>query len=254
MSKIFRTNFSDFSNHSEVYSLLLNFIKAIKIGYITLNNVFSVVESVSKEKYREALNNSTIAVIDSQALSQYLLLFKSVNSARIFGPTFMEKTLEWGQKDELKHYFFGSSQETLNRMNTRVKENYPNAVISGSFSPPYKKEFSIEESDNYIQMMNESGADIFWIGLGAPKQEIWMYENYKKLNKGIMIGVGAGFDYLAGNTQHAPKWMKDFALEWLYRLMQEPKRLWKRYLVTNTLFLWYVLLEFLHLKKFEDEN
>ena len=100
--------------------------------------------------------------------------------------------------------------------------------------------------------MKESRADIFWVGLGAPKQEIWIFNNYKKLNKGVMIGIGAGLDYLAGNTKHAPEWMKNASLEWLYRLIQEPKRLWKRYLATNTLFIWYVFLELTGLRKFEE--
>lgn len=100
--------------------------------------------------------------------------------------------------------------------------------------------------------MNDSNADLYWIGLGAPKQEIWMYENYKKLNKGIMIGIGAGFNYMAGKIKHAPEWMKNASLEWLYRLIQEPGRLWKRYLITNTLFLLFVSLELFHLKKFEN--
>ena len=100
-------------------------------------------------------------------------------------------------------------------------------------------------------MMKQSNADIIWVALGAPKQERWIYDNYQKLNHGIMIGIGAGFDYLAGKTKHAPQWMKKFALEWVYRLIQEPRRLWKRYFVTNTLFILFVALELLGLKKWD---
>ena len=117
-------------------------------------------------------------------------------------------------------------------------------------SPPYRP-LTNSENENYISIINNSNADIIWVGLGAPKQEKWMYENYKYINKGIMIGIGAGFDYLAGSTKHAPEWMKNYSLEWLYRLIQEPGRLWKRYLITNTLFLFYITLELLGLKKFE---
>jgi len=99
--------------------------------------------------------------------------------------------------------------------------------------------------------MNKSDADIIWVALGAPKQERWMAENYQRLNRGVMIGIGAGFDYLAGNTQHAPQWMKHFVLEWLYRRIQEPRRLWKRYLVTNSLFIIYLILEWLGVRKFK---
>ncbi|MCB0293469.1 MAG: WecB/TagA/CpsF family glycosyltransferase, partial [Calditrichaeota bacterium] len=90
-----------------------------------------------------------------------------------------------------------------------------------------------------------------WVGLGAPRQEEWMAANYHQLQRGLMIGIGAGFDYLAGNTRHAPAWMKKYALEWLYRLIQEPRRLWKRYLVTNSLFVIFLALEWMGVKRFD---
>ena len=219
-------------------------------SYITVNNVHTVVESALNKKYKEVINNSFLALPDGKPLSIVARLKGEKNIRRIFGPTFFEKTLDWGQTDGIKHYFFGSSEETLEKIINVIKNRFPSALISGSFSPPYS-EFTLEENELFLKRMNESGADIFWIGLGAPKQEIWMYENYKKLDSGVMIGIGAGFDYLAGNTKHAPVWMKNMSLEWLYRLIQEPGRLWKRYLVTNTLFIWYIFLELTGLKKFE---
>jgi len=233
------------------YQYLLNSLKFSNAFYITVNNVHTIIEGTRNSYYKKIINNSLLALPDGKPLSIVAKLKGEKNISRIFGPTFFEKTLEWGQKDDIRHFFFGSTEETLNKMIPRVKEKYPNAIISGYFSPPFKEKFTEEENKLFIEIMNKSEADLFWIGLGAPKQEIWMYENYKKLNKGIMIGVGAGFDYLAGNTKHAPQWMKDFALEWLYRLIQEPKRLWKRYLVTNTLFIYYITLELLGLKKYE---
>ena len=117
-------------------------------------------------------------------------------------------------------------------------------------SPPFKS-LSLNENLEFISQINDLNPDIIWVGLGAPKQEKWMYENYQKLNKGIMIGVGAGFDYLAGETHHAPDWMKNYSLEWLYRLIQEPQRLWKRYLITNSLFILMNTLELLNLKTYD---
>lgn len=213
-------------------------------NYITVNNAHTVVEAVRNKNYRDALNNSFLSLPDGKPLSIVAKVKGEKNISRIFGPTFMEKTLEWGQKEGIKHYFFGSTEVTLQKMLEVIKTKYPKAIVSGFFSPPYKEKFSDEENDTYIKLMNESGADIFWIGLGAPKQELWMYENYKKLKRGVMIGIGAGLDYLARNVKHAPEWMKNLALEWFYRLMQEPRRLWKRYLITNTLFIYYILLEF----------
>ena len=233
------------------YNFLLEKTHVDKKYFITVNNVHTVIEGVRNKAYKQIINNSFLALPDGKPLSIVAKIKGEKNISRIFGPTFFEKTLEWGQKDSIKHYFFGSTQETLDKMLEAIKDKYPQAVIVGTCSPPYGQ-FTEEENEKFIKDINASDADLIWVGLGAPKQEIWMYENYKKLNKGIMIGIGAGFDYLAGNTKHAPEWMKNASLEWLYRLIQEPKRLWKRYLVTNTLFIIYITLELLGLKKFED--
>ncbi|GAB4447288.1 MAG: WecB/TagA/CpsF family glycosyltransferase [Bacteroidales bacterium] len=246
---ILGTNISIIKDYEEAF-INLKSITATQ-NYITVNNAHTVVEAVRNKNYRDALNNSYLALPDGKPLSIVAKLKGEKSISRIFGPTFMEKTLEWSQNNEVKHFFFGSSEETIQKMIANISSKYPNSKVAGYFSPPYKNEFIEEENNFFIKLMNDSGADLFWIGLGAPKQELWMYENYKKLNHGIMIGIGAGFDYLAGKTRHAPKWMKDFSLEWLYRLIQEPRRLWKRYLVTNTLFIWYVLLELICLRKFD---
>ncbi len=241
MSFVLSTKITLLSSYEEAYNKLLIYLKQnLKPAYVTVNNVHTVVEAVRNKDYNQALNNSFLSLPDGKPLSICLKLkgFKNVN--RIFGPTFFEKTLEWGQKDNLKHFFFGSDESTLKKMIEAIKQKYPKTIISGYYSPPFKA-FTKEENEKFLDIINKSGADIIWIGLGAPKQELWMIENKDKLNRGIMVGIGAGFAYTAGTTKHAPKWMKELALEWLYRLIQEPKRLWKRYLVTNTLFLWYCL-------------
>jgi N-acetylglucosaminyldiphosphoundecaprenol N-acetyl-beta-D-mannosaminyltransferase len=249
--KILGTKITALGSYEGAYNRLKSIIGTP--CYVTVNNVHTVVESVLDEKYREIIYNSSLSLPDGKPLSIYAKIKGAKNISRIFGPTFLEKTLEWGEKEDLKHFFFGSTEETLSKMLEVVKNKYPTAVIRGKLSPPFR-EFTKEENELFIKQMNENCADIFWIGLGAPKQELWMYENYKKLNKGVMIGIGAGFDYLAGNTKHAPEWMKNMALEWLYRLIQEPKRLWKRYLVTNILFLWFVFLEMTGIRDFNKYN
>jgi len=228
---------------------MLNKCSEDKSHYITVNNVHTVIEGVLNKKYKEIINNAYMALPDGKPLSIVAKLKGFKNASRTFGPTLMEKTIELGQKDNLKHFFFGSSQETLNKIKKTVTMKYPDAKIAGMISPPYRQ-LTVSELEDFINQIKKSNADIIWIGLGAPKQEIWMFENFRKLNKGIMIGIGAGFDYVAGNTKHAPEWMKNFALEWLFRLIQEPSRLWKRYLVTNSLFILFILAEFFRVKKF----
>lgn len=246
---ILGTNITVIDSYEGAFNNLKSIINAP--CYITVNNVHTVILAVRNKKYREALNNSVLSLPDGKPLSIVAKLKGVKNISRIFGPTFMEKVIDWGREDGLKHFFFGSSKDTLDRLLNNINIKYPRALVVGSYSPPYKDVFSNEENEFFIRLMNESGTDIFWVGLGAPKQEVWMYENYKKLDHGVMIGIGAGFDYLAGNTKHAPEWMKNASLEWLYRLIQEPRRLWKRYLVANSLFIWYILLDFIGLKKFE---
>ncbi len=219
-------------------------------GYITVNNVHTVVEAVLHPDYRRIINRAFLAFPDGQPLSMVARRKGERRISRIFGPTFMEKAFEWSQKDGITHFLFGSSPSILEHLAEKISRRFPEAKVVGMVSPPYRP-FTKVENRAFIAEMNQSKADIIWVGLGAPRQERWMYENYSKLDRGVMIGIGAGFDYLAGNIKHAPEWMKRWALEWLYRLIQEPRRLWKRYLVTNSLFLLFLFLEMLHLKKFE---
>jgi N-acetylglucosaminyldiphosphoundecaprenol N-acetyl-beta-D-mannosaminyltransferase len=219
-------------------------------AYITVNNVHTVVEGALRRDYREITNKALLALPDGKPLS-IVAKWKGIKDiSRVFGPTFFEKTLEWGQEARLKHFLFGGSEETLEKLRRQIWVRFPQAEIVGAVSPPFRA-LTREENAAYLLQMNQSGADIVWVAFGAPRQERWMAANFRQLNRGVMIGIGAGFDYLSGNTRHAPQWMKDASLEWLYRLIQEPGRLWKRYLVTNSLFILFVILEMLRLKRFE---
>lgn len=221
-------------------------------AYVTVNNVHTVVEGVLRPDYREITNRALLALPDGKPLS-VVAKWKGVKEiGRVFGPTFFEKTLEWGQKEGLKHFIFGSSEQTLTKLREEIARRFPQAQVAGAVSPPFRP-LTEEENAAFVRQMNESGADIVWVAFGAPRQERWMFANYRRLRRGVMIGIGAGFDYLAGNTRHAPGWMKNASLEWLYRLIQEPGRLWKRYLVTNTLFIIYIALEMLGIKRFEEK-
>lgn len=239
------------ASYEMAYQRLTNYLhnRDNQPSYITVNNVHTVIEGVLARDYQQITNNALMAFPDGKPLSVIARWKGAENIERIFGPTFLEKALDWGQRDGLKHFFYGGSEETLKKLLDQCQQRFPNLHIAGAISPPFR-DLTPAEKEYYINQINASGADIIWVALGAPKQERWMAENYRRLDRGVMIGIGAGFDYLAGNTQHAPKWMKDFALEWLYRLIQEPGRLWKRYLVTNSLFMYYILLERLGLRRF----
>ena len=152
----------------------------------------------------------------------------------------MEAVLQISGQKGWRHYFLGSTEETLKKLETNLKRAYPNVQIAGMYSPPFAP-LNGEEDRIIVDQINMAAPDFLWVGLGAPKQEVWM-ASHQGLVKGFMVGVGAGFDYIAGNIRRAPEWMQMSNLEWLYRLKQEPLRLFKRYWHANWKFIWHVYL------------
>lgn len=141
-----------------------------------------------------------------------------------------------------KCFFLGSTNETLNKIKSKIKKEYPEVLIE-TFSPPYKIEFSDEENQMMITRVNEFRPDVLFIGMTAPKQEKWVYNHAINLEVGHICSIGAVFDFYAGNIQRAPQKWQSMGLEWLYRLIKEPKRMWKRYIIGNTLFIYYICKE-----------
>ena len=140
-------------------------------------------------------------------------------------------------------FFMGSSEKVLNLIREKAKTVYPNIRIE-TYSPPYKPEFSEEENRAIIEAINRANPDLLWIGMTAPKQEKWAYRHWDKLDIHCHCGtIGAVFDFFAGTMERAPLWWQEHSLEWLYRLLKEPKRMWRRYIIGNTLFIWNIFRE-----------
>jgi N-acetylglucosaminyldiphosphoundecaprenol N-acetyl-beta-D-mannosaminyltransferase len=196
--------------------------------------------------FRQILNESFLSLPDGKPLQLVGKLKGAEGISRLFGPTVMEKFIDWGRQDNMRHFFFGSNEANLQKLKEAILTKFPGTIIAGMIAPPFKPADQWN-NDSYITAINEAGADFIWVGLGAPKQERWMYTHAKHIN-GLLFGIGAGFDYLAGNTKHAPAWMKNGSLEWAYRLAQEPGRLWKRYLTTIPPFIIFASLELLGVK------
>jgi N-acetylglucosaminyldiphosphoundecaprenol N-acetyl-beta-D-mannosaminyltransferase len=238
-------------SYEETYALTLKYLKEHnRPWYITVNNVNAVTEGLKDNNFKEIINNSYLSLPDGRPLSITAKIKGIKGVSRIFGPSFFETALEAGQRDDLRHFLFGSSEITLKKMEEVISIKYPNTNIVGMISPPYRQ-FSVQDNKKFMEEINSSNPDLVWVSLGAPKQEKWIFNNYKQLNRGLMIGIGAGFDYLAGNLKHAPDWMKNLSLEWLYRFLQEPARLWKRYLFSNSVFIFYSILELTGIRKFD---
>lgn len=212
----------------------------IKGDYICVSNVHTTVTSYEDASYCAVQNGGLMAIPDGGPLSTVGRRRGCKNMARTTGPSLMGEIFKISAKKGYRHYFYGSKQETLELLEKKLKENYPGIKIAGMYSPPFRP-LTEEEDKAVIERINEANPDFVWIGLGAPKQEKWMVAHQGKID-GLMLGVGAGFDYYAENIKRAPMWMQKHNLEWVYRLVQDPKRLFKRYWSTNTKFIWNAMI------------
>ena len=216
-------------------------LSKIKGDYICVSNVHTTVTSYEDATYCKIQNGGLMAIPDGGPLSTVGQKRGYKNMERTTGPSLMGGIFEISAKKGYRHYFYGSKEETLESLYQKLSKNYPGIQIVGMYSPPFRP-MTEEEDIEIIEKINGSNPDFVWIGLGAPKQEKWMGAHQGKIN-GLMIGVGAGFDYYAENIKRAPMWMQKHNLEWVYRLAQDPKRLFKRYWSTNTKFIWNAMIK-----------
>lgn len=209
--------------------------------YVCISNVHTTVTAYQDEKYRAVQNGSALSLPDGKPLSIVQRHRGYENAGRVPGPDLMPEIFALSEKKGYRHYFYGSKQSTLDALKERLLEKYPKLNIVGMYSPPFRA-LTEEEDQEAVERINAVKPDFIWVGLGAPKQEIWMAEHENRVH-GVMLGVGAGFDFHAGTIKRAPKWMQELCMEWLYRISQDPKRLLWRYLDTNFSFLWYLWKE-----------
>lgn len=209
-------------------------------SYITFTNVHVIITALKNGLLKQALYEADLVAPDGMPL---VWAGKTVGKnliERCSGPDIMKRLIEISEEKGYTHYFYGSTDETILELKKQLREKYPNLKIVGTYSPPFRELTAIEDLE-ITEEINNLSPDIIWIGLGAPKQEIWMNEHKNKINRGVMLGVGAAFDFIANTKKRAPLWMQKIGLEWLFRLLSEPGRLWKRYLVTNFLFVINIL-------------
>lgn len=211
------------------------FIKNLSGDYICVSNVHTTVMSYEDSEYCDIQNGGIMALPDGGPLSSVGRKRGHSKMARVTGPSLMGEVFNISAENGYRHYFYGSTEVTLEKMKDKLESNYPDIQIVGMYSPPFRP-ITDEEDELIIKMINDTYPDFVWVGLGAPKQEKWMEMHQGKV-KGVMVGVGAGFDYYADNIKRAPKWMQKSNLEWLYRLLQDPRRLFRRYMKTNIQFI-----------------
>ena len=207
--------------------------------YVCVAPVSTLVDCQKNEDYRAVINDAGMVTPDGMPV---VWLGKSAGSRmieRTYGPDLMRTLFKTGTQKNYRHFFYGGKPETLELLERKLKDQFPQSVIAGKYSPAFTS-FAEKASQGTMDAINAAGPDILWVGLGSPKQDFWMRMHRPFLDVPVMVGVGAAFDFLSGVKPQAPVWMQKSGLEWMFRLLSEPGRLWKRYLIGNTQFLYYV--------------
>ncbi len=250
-TEILKTNINILTMEKTV-AYLTSHLEELRGRYICVSNVHTTVTAYRDEAYRAVQNGSALNLPDGKPLSIVQRWRGYREAQRVPGPDLMPALFALSETEGYFHYFYGSTPETLQTLKQKLLERFPKLKIAGMFAPPFRP-MSPEEDEAAIREINAAHPDFIWVGLGAPKQEKWMAAHEGRVC-GVMLGVGAGFDFHAGTIRRAPKWMQEMCLEWLYRIFQDPGRLIGRYLDTNFSFLWYLRKERRRKRKRENKE
>lgn len=201
---------------------------------VHLCNAWTLAYGLKDPAHADRVDSGDLNLPDGMPLVWLGKRFGLPISNRVYGPDLMSQTLDQGRSSGLRHYLYGTTEETLSQLQERLETRFPGAQIVGSEAPPFRPSTRIEEQ-SLAARIRDSQADVVWIGLGTPQQDELVHRLRPEV-PAVLIPVGAAFDFLAGNKSQAPKWMQQRGLEWLFRLCSEPKRLWRRYLIGNLVF------------------
>lgn len=229
-------------NTDSAVSFLLKNLKREEPDYICVTDVGNLVNAYrNSPELKESINNSLISLPDGRPLSIFAKLKNIKNIDRVAGPDFMKEVFEKTSGKEIKHFFLGDTDEVLLKIQKKLSGEY-DLNIAGSFSPPFEV-WDNKINNDIIEKINSANPDLIWVSLGGGKQEIWMKNNFSKLNKGIMTGVGAAFRFYTGDIKRAPLIFQKLGMEWFFRLMQQPWKMFFRYLRTLPFFVLYAFQE-----------
>jgi N-acetylglucosaminyldiphosphoundecaprenol N-acetyl-beta-D-mannosaminyltransferase len=218
-------------------------------GYVCVTGVHGVSEAQESAAFRRILNRSYLCTPDGMPMVWLGRLHGRRGMGRVYGPDLMLEICQWSQSSGCRHFFYGGAPGVAGRLKESLERQFPGLQVAGYHTPPFRPLEPAEEEE-LARKVEETRPDIFWVGLSTPKQEKFMAEYLGRLNVTLMIGVGAAFDFHTGRVKQAPRWVQRSGLEWLFRLGQEPGRLWRRYLRNNPLFVSRVFLQMSGLKKY----
>lgn len=221
--------------------------------YVCVANTHLVTECQRDSQLKRIHNQAGMVTPDGMPLVWISHLSGHKQVQRVYGPDLLLAMCKAGLSCGLGHYFYGGAPGVCELLAARLRTQFPDLRIVGTHSPPFRQ-LSDAELEQDLDRINASNADIVWVGLGAPKQEQWMATHRDHLTASVLIGVGAAFDFHAGVKKQAPRWMQRHGLEWLFRLACEPRRLWKRYAINNSLFAFYTMMEWLRICDFREPS
>lgn len=226
-------------NYDEAVKAIISAANDCDFGVVSCHAVHAIVTMSCDEQLRKMANSFLMITPDGQPVRWAMnILHRTGLSQRVYGPQLTLLLCEAAAREGMPIYLYGGNEQVSEDLCANLKSKFPDLVIAGAEAPPFRP-LTEEEDAEVVKRINDSGAKLVFIGLGCPKQDIFAHEHADRINA-IQICVGAAFDFHAGNKPMAPQWMQKYGLEWVYRLCKEPGRLWKRYLITNSLFVWKV--------------
>lgn len=228
-------------SYDEIIEKIIELARTKTSSYVCVANVHMLLEAHYSPTFQHAVNSADIVTADGMPLAKSFKILYGEKQERVDGMSMLPKLLKESMINKTSVYFYGGSESMLYATAHYLKEHYPRLKIAGLHAPPFR-ELTSKEKEEDAQMITDSGANIVFVVLGCPKQEKWMYEMKGKV-PAIMLGIGGALPVLIGLQKRAPNWMQKNSLEWLFRLIQEPKRLFKRYLTTNSHFLYLLARE-----------
>lgn len=236
----------DGTSYAKATEQVLGMAKRKEAGYVCVCNVHMIMEAYDDAEFRKLVNEAKLVTPDGMPLVAGLRMQGLKEASRVYGPHLTLAICEAASKAKVPIGLYGGRPESLKDFTGFLEQQYPGIQISCTISPPFRP-LTAEETEAYVNEVNESGTQILFVGIGCPRQEKWMAANTKQL-KPVMLGVGAAFDFYSGRVRQAPAWMQAIALEWLFRFVMEPKRLWKRYMLHNPRFVLFFGLQLLGIR------
>ena len=232
--------FIDALSWEQATSTILDWASEHQSRAVCLCNVHSSVTALDEPLLAQALRQADMVLPDGAPIAWVMRRKGFSNQTRLAGPDLMWRLCQQVQNSNTSIFLFGSTPETLERLEANLRQAFPHLDIAGAHSPRFG-DWSPEEEGNYQRIINDSGAGLIFVGLGCPRQEVWMARNRGHIH-GVLLGVGAAFDFHAGTVRRAPRLIQSLGLEWAHRLLSEPRRLWRRYLSTNSRFIYEIII------------